>query len=326
MAPPKDFIQRHLADTLESVDFLLDVERLQKGKVRDIFTKNGQRIMVATDRQSAFDRILAAVPFKGQVLNRISQFWFEQTQDICPNHFVAMPDPNVTIAKNAKVFPIEVVVRGFLTGSTDTAVWTHYRDGVRDFCGVRLPDGMKKNDAFPKPIITPTTKDKDHDKPICKDEIIAQGRATAQQWDEICDKALRIFKRGQEICAENGLILVDTKFEFGLDENGKIMLVDEVLTPDSSRFWLQETFDERIASGQEPDNFDKEFLRLWFVEHCDPYRDKVLPKAPEDLIVELSSRYIWAFEKITGQSFHPTLGDPTLLARIEKNLQRFFEK
>jgi len=279
MTPSKDFIQTHLADTLKEVELILDAKRIHHGKVRDTFEIKGKRLLITTDRQSAFDRILAAVPFKGQVLNLTSAFWFEQTKDIINNHMIAIPDNNVMIVKSAKVFPVEVVVRGFLTGSTDTSIWVNYQKGIRDFNGTVLPDGLKKNYAFDKPIITPTTKSDEHDKPITSEEIIDQGLVSKEKWDYIQQKALEVFQRGSEICKKNGFILVDTKFEFGEDEDGNIMLIDEVLTPDSSRFWLSDGYKEKIAKNEEPQNFDKEFLRLWFVDHCDPYNDKTLPKA-----------------------------------------------
>jgi len=324
MTPSKSFIQTHLSNTLTEIELLLDAERKYKGKVRDTFKIENNRILIATDRQSAFDRVLAAVPFKGQVLNNISKFWFEKTKDIVKNHLIATPDPNVMVVKTAEVFPVEVIVRGFLTGSTDTSAWVNYNNGIRDFCGVTLPEGMKKNEPFKNPIITPTTKDKDHDRLISPAEIIAEKRMSQEEWEEVADIALKLFARGTEICKKSGLILVDTKFEFGKDKDGNIMLIDEVLTPDSSRFWLSETFKEKIAQGQEPDNIDKEFLRLWFAKHCDPYNDKVLPDAPADLVIELSLRYILSFEKITGEAFVPILGNPTILSRIEKNLKKYF--
>ena len=318
----RNLIRENLKNTVEQIPEILGKPRKFRGKVRDIFDAGDKLILIATDRQSAFDRILASVPFKSQVLNQISKFWFDATADICKNHLISTPDPAVAVVEKAEVFPVEVVVRQFLTGSTDTSAWVNYKNGVRDFCGIRLPENLKKNDKFESPIITPTTKDKNHDRPISAAEIIAEGRASEKEWEEISEKALKIFARGAEIFAKNGLILVDTKFEFGKNSRGEIILIDEVLTPDSSRFWLAETFAEKISKNLEPESFDKEFLRLWFVENCDPYRDKVLPAAPPDLIVELSARYIFAFEKITGKNFVPNLENS--LVRLEKNLRGFF--
>lgn len=325
MAPSDDFIKLHLSDTLTEVELLFDAKRIHHGKVRDTFKIGNKRLLVTTDRQSAFDRVLASVPFKGQVLNKISEFWFNNTKDIVKNHMIAVPDGNVMVVKPAKVFPVEVIVRDFLTGSTDTSVWINYKNGVRDFCGIKLPDGLKKNHQFEKPILTPTTKSDEHDKSISAKEIIEDGLVEKEKWDKIADYAIKIFERGKQICKKGGLILVDTKFEFGEDENGEIMVVDEMLTPDSSRFWLAKDYKERIANGEEPRNIDKEFLRLWFVEHCDPYNDKILPKAPDELVIELAKRYIKAFEMITGEIFVPEIGEPTALARIEKNLKKYFD-
>lgn len=326
MPPPADFIRNHISDTLTQVELLFDAKRIYHGKVRDTFEINGELVIITTDRQSAFDRILADVPFKGQVLNLISAFWFNQTKDIVPNHMIAIPDANAMVVKKAKVFPVEVVVRGYLTGSTDTSAWVNYNKGVRDFCGVQLPENMIKNQKFAEPIITPTTKEETHDRQISAKEIIQTGLVPADKWNKIADYALAVFKHAEKVAQKNGFILVDTKFEFGEDEDGNIMLVDEALTPDSSRYWLADTYEERMKNGEEPDSFDKEFLRLWFVEHCDPYNDKILPKAPPELVIELSRRYIEAYEKITGEYFEPALGSPTALARIEKNLGKYFGK
>ena len=320
----EEFLQKHLGDAVEKVD-LKKYKKIHSGKVRDTFEKGGARIIVTTDRQSAFDRILAAVPFKGQVLNRLSAFWFEKMADISAHHLIAVPDGAVSICRPAKVFPVEFIARGFLTGSTDTSVWKNYENGVRKYCGVDLPDGMRKNEKFEMPIITPTTKpETGHDELISPAEIIARKLMTADEWTEVSEKALKIFKRGQKIAAEKGLILVDTKFEFGRDaETGEIVLVDEVLTPDSSRFWKAETYKSRFAAGAEPESFDKEFLRLWFVENCDPYADETLPDAPPALIAKLAKKYIDAFEMITGDDFVPELGGNK---RIEKNLDAYFAK
>ncbi|MFH0820736.1 MAG: phosphoribosylaminoimidazolesuccinocarboxamide synthase [Candidatus Peregrinibacteria bacterium] len=298
-------------------------ERVYKGKVRDMYVKNGQRFFVATDRQSAFDRILAAIPFKGAVLNQFSKFWFEKTADIVPNHMIASPDPNVMVMKTVKIFPIEVVIRGYITGTTDTSAWMSYSKGERVFCGIKLPEGLKKNQKFDTPILTPTTKEEKHDEKISRDEIISRGIVPEAKWAKIEEYALKIFTRGQEIAKSKGYILVDTKYEFGEDEAGNIVLADEVHTPDSSRYWVAATYQERIAKGQEPENFEKEFLRLWFKEHCDPYKDKVLPPAPDELVEELSSRYIDIYEKITGQTFEYHADEP-IHARIQTNLDKYF--
>jgi phosphoribosylaminoimidazole-succinocarboxamide synthase len=274
-----------------------------EGKVRDTYDLGDKIILITTDRQSAFDRVLAAVPFKGQVLNLTSAWWFEKTEHIIPNHVIVIPDPNVTIAKKCDVFPIEFVVRGYITGTTSTSLWTQYNSGVRHYCGIQFIEGLRKNQRLATPLLTPTTKDKDHDRPISPAEIIAEGWMTQADWDEASAAALKLFEFGTQTAAEHGLILVDTKYEMGRDAEGRIVLVDEIHTPDSSRYWLAADYEARFAANKEPDNIDKEFLRLWFKDHCDPYNDLVLPKAPDDLIVTLSSRYIQLYEMITGQSF-----------------------
>jgi len=273
------------------------------GKVRDTYDLGDRLLLITTDRQSAFDRILAAIPFKGQVLNQVSQYWFEHTKDIVPNHMLSVPDPNVMIGKKCTVFPVEFVVRGFLSGVTSTSAWMAYQAGERNFCGNILPEGMVKNQAFVEPIITPTTKSDLHDEKISATEIVTRGLMSQADWDTCAQYTLALFKRGQALAQQHGLILVDTKYEFGKLPDGTITLLDEVHTPDSSRYWLASTYADRLANGQEPENIDKEFLRLWFMEHCDPYKDEVLPPAPEELVVELSARYIQLFEMITGQEF-----------------------
>ena len=291
------------------------------GKVRDTYeTDDGRLLLVTTDRQSGFDRLLGAIPFKGQVLNRTSLYWFEQTRGIVGNHVISSPHANALIARKCTVLPIEFVVRGYMTGSTDTAIWTQYQKGVRNYCGHALPEGMKKNERLAKNIITPTTKEATHDRPVTPDEIISEGWLTAKQWEFTSAKTLELFAFGQKIAASRGLILVDTKYEFGVTNDGKILLVDEIHTPDSSRYWLANSYAERLAAGQEPNMIDKEFFRLWFRERCDPYKDAVLPTPPDDLIAELAARYIQLFEKITGAAFAPDLRplEATVLASLAK--------
>lgn len=273
------------------------------GKVRDVYETADHAVLVTTDRLSAFDRLLAVVPFKGAVLNGTSAYWFETTRHIIPNAVVAVPHPNVTVARKCTPFRIEFVVRGYLTGTTSTSIWVHYAAGARAYCGHALPDGMRKNQALPAVICTPTTKDDLHDRPISGDEIVAEGWMTAADWAYTEAKALELFAHGQAVAASRGLILVDTKYEFGKDASGTITLIDEVHTPDSSRYWLADTYAARFAEGKEPENIDKEFLRKWYREQCDPYADAVLPAAPRDLVVELSRRYITLYEKITGKAF-----------------------
>lgn len=292
------------------------------GKVRDMYEQPDRLILITTDRHSSFDRIIAHIPWKGQVLNQISAWWFERTKDIVPNHMIAVPDPNVTIGKKMRTVPIEAVVRGYLTGVTDTAIWTRYSNGERTFGGARLLDGMKKNAKLSEPIFDPTTKEEKHDRTLTAEELVVEGFVTKEMFDRVRETAIALFERGQEVAAEQGLILVDTKYEFGYDDSpageGKLMLIDEIHTPDSSRFWQLDTYEERLQKGEEPQHFDKEFLRLWFREHCDPYKDAVLPEAPRELVEELSRRYIQMYEQITGEKF--VKGETPVIGRIARNL------
>lgn len=310
-------IKEQINHTLKGTDLALG--KKYKGKVRDVYVTEDKVFLISTDRQSAFDRNLANIPFKGQVLTQTSAFWFEQTKDIIQNHVIEIPDPNIVVCKKLTVFPIEMVIRGYITGVTGTSAWTAYEKGEREFCGNTLPEGLKKNQKFEKPIITPTTKSDEHDEKISGEEIVKRNLMTQEEWDFVSDKTQKLFQRGTEIAEKNGLILVDTKYEFGYDNEGNIYLIDEIHTPDSSRFWIKETYEEKIKNEQEPENIDKEFLRLWFKEHCDPYNDETLPKAPEKLVIELSKRYIKLYEMITGNVFKAEPGD--IKERIENNLK-----
>ena len=303
-------------------DTNLDFLSLKKaGKVRDIYDQGDKLILIATDRHSSFDRIIAHVPWKGQVLNQLSAWWFEKTKDIIGNHVLAIPDPNVTVAKKLTLVPIEAVVRGYLTGVTDTSIWTRYSSGNRDFGGLVLPQGMKKNQALPNPIFDPTTKEDTHDRALTRGAMIAEGFITAELFERVKEAALAIFARGQEIAARRKLILVDTKYEFGLDENDRLCLIDEIHTPNSSRFWQRTSYEGRVNKGEEPEYFDKEFLRIWFKAHCDPYKDEKLPDAPVQLIEELSRRYIQMYEQTTGELF--VRGETPIGSRIERNLKSY---
>ncbi len=315
----KDRIQAGLNNTLTETSFPGVSKRT--GKVRDQYNLGDRVVLITTDRQSAFDRVLASVPLKGQVLNLTSAWWFEQTKYIIPNHVIDVPDPNATLVKKCEVFPIEFVVRGYITGSTGTALWTVYNNGDREYCGNALPEGLMKNQKLNANMLTPTTKEEHHDRPIAPHEIVSEGWMSQKNWDYCSQKALALFSFGQKKAAENGMILVDTKYEMGRDADGTIRLIDEIHTPDSSRYWLAKTYDERMAVGQEPQNIDKEFLRLWFVDNCDPYNDKTLPEAPEELVVELSSRYIYLYETITGGVFPFPDVDKPVHERIIENLK-----
>jgi phosphoribosylaminoimidazole-succinocarboxamide synthase len=289
------------------------------GKVRDIYEQSSKLVLITTDRHSSFDRIIAHIPWKGQVLNQVSAWWFERTKDLVPNHVLSVPDPNVTIARKYSPLPVEAVVRGYLTGVTDTAAWTRYSAGQRNIGGVRLPEGMHKNQKLPHPLFDPTTKEATHDRVLTPEQMISEGFIKPEMFERVKATALALFARGQELAARNGLLLVDTKYEFGTDEAGSLVLIDEIHTPDSSRYWQIDSYATRFAAGEEPEYFDKEFLRLWFKEHCDPYRDVALPPAPPDLVQELSRRYIAMYDQITGTQFHH--GETPILPRIERNLR-----
>ncbi len=292
-------------------------QRLE-GKVRDIYVVHGQRVLITTDRVSAFDRVLGVVPFKGQVLNQLSAWWFEQTRDVVANHVIAVPDPNVTLAREAQSLPVEVIVRGYITGVTSTSLWTLYSQGVPRPYGLDLPPGLRKNDPLPEPVITPTTKATGgaHDERLTSEEVVARGLVAPDLWEEIQRAALAIFRRGQEVARRAGLILVDTKYEFGLID-GRPALIDEVHTPDSSRYWVAESYEALRGSDREPENFDKEFLRLWFVQQG--YRgDGPPPAMPPEFIAQVAQRYIAAYERLTGCEFIP--GEQPAAARIARAL------
>lgn len=307
-----------MADVLKGTDFDF-LGPKYTGKVRDVYDRGDTLVLVTTDRHSSFDRIIAHIPHKGQVLNQLSAWWCSQTADIVPNHIVAVPDPNVTIGRKCTALPIEAVVRGYITGVTDTSLWTHYQKGKRDFGNFQLPDGMKKNQQLPRPVFTPSTKEATHDRTLSPQEIVAEGIMKEEDVDMVENVALALYERGAQRAREQGLILVDTKYEFGYDADGTLTLIDEIHTPDSSRYWQLDSYDERMEKGEEPQYFDKEFLRLWFKEHSDPYNDAVLPEAPQELVDELSRRYIRMYEQITGEGFKP--GEEPVLARIERNLR-----
>ena len=297
-----------------------------KGKVRDNYDlADGRRIIIASDRLSAFDRILAAIPYKGEVLTQTARFWFEATKDICPNHVLEYPDPNVVVSRRLDILPVEIVVRDYLAGTTGTSILTLYKKGEREMYGIRLPDGLRDNERLPHPIITPTSKADygGHDEPLSAQEIVTNGILTAEQWSILETYALSLFARGQEIAATRGLILVDTKYEFGTDARGHIVLADEIHTPDSSRYWLASSYQERFERGEKPESFDKDFVRNWVASRCDPYKDEI-PEIPEELILDTAEVYIHAFETITGQTFKLPETDEPVLDRIRRNLASYF--
>lgn len=297
-----------------------------RGKVRENYDlPDGKRIIISTDRLSAFDRILTCIPYKGQVLTQTARYWFEKTADICPNHVIDYPDPAVVVGQRLDILPVEIVVRGYLAGTTGTSILTLYKKGERSMYGVMLPDGMRDNQKLPTPIITPTSKafDGGHDEPLTPGQIVSEGLLTQAQWDTLATYALALFARGQQLAAERGLILVDTKYEFGTDATGRIVLADEIHTPDSSRYWIASSYPAAFEAGTRPESFDKDFVRAWVGERCDPYKDEI-PEIPASLIEETSRVYIRAYEAITGERFVPDDTGATPLDRVRANLAGYF--
>lgn len=302
---------------IKTVD-LKGLGKKYQGKVRDYYIAGGKRVIATTDRISAFDVILGFIPGKGAVLNQLSAFWFERTSDIVPNHLISVPHPNISVVKNVKLIPIEMVVRGYISGVTNTSIWGSYQIGERVIYGIKFPDGLKKNQKLKTPVITPTTKaESGHDERLTEKEIIARKIVTTAVWQQMKKAALELFDFGTKICGRAGIILVDTKYEFGIDENGKLMLIDEIHTPDSSRFWIKKTYKARFAKGLEPENFDKEFLRLWYAKRGYTGDGKP-PKMPLALANAVSKRYIQIYKKITGKKVKFDREIPT--AQIKKSL------
>jgi phosphoribosylaminoimidazole-succinocarboxamide synthase len=299
-----------------------------RGKVRENYDlRDGSRVLIATDRISAFDRNIAVIPLKGQVLTQTARFWFEATKHICANHVIEYPDPNVLVCKRLSMMPVEIVVRDYLAGTTSTSILQMYKKGKREMYGHRFKEGLRDNEKLPETIITPTTKAEqgDHDAPLSADEIVSRKLLTEQQWREVSDKALALFACGRETAARRGLILVDTKYEFGFDEKGGIVLADEVHTPDSSRYWLSATYAQRLAEGKPPDTLDKDFVRRWVSERCDPYKDPI-PQIPAEVILQAAAKYVEVYEQLTGQEL--ALPDLSVapLQRIRGNLKKYFDK
>ena len=295
------------------------------GKVRDCYDIDSERrLLIATDRISAFDKILAVIPWKGQVLTQLARYWFEKTEDISKNHVLGYPDPNVVLGRKLTILPVEIVVRGYLAGTTSTSILTQYRKGLRQMYGHRLPDGLRPNQALPQPIITPTSKafDGGHDEPLTADEIVRTGFLTKSQWDQVSQTAIALFARGQKMAADRGLILVDTKYEFGTDRDGNILLADEIHTPDSSRYWIAQGYENALKNGTRPPSFDKDVIRAWVVDRCDPYKARI-PNIPLEMIEKTSRVYIDAYEAISGRPFVPDTSGATTLDRIRANLRPY---
>jgi phosphoribosylaminoimidazole-succinocarboxamide synthase len=313
-----DIIKNQIKFNLDKTEF--NIGKKIDGKVRDNYLLGDKRVIVTTDRISAFDRVLCTIPFKGQVLNQTSAFWFENTKHIVKNHIIDIPDPNVTIGKECKLIPVEMVVRGYLTGVTKTSAWYNYQKGVRDFCGNKLPEGLKKDQKFAMPIITPSTKAEKglHDESISGEEVVKRGLVNQEIYDKMAKAAIELYKFGNELVSRNNLILVDTKYEFGLDPDGNLTLIDEIHTPDSSRYWIKNSYEERFSMGQDPQKLDKEYVRQWLAE-MGFLGDGEIPLIPDDVKIEAAQRYITAYEMITGQKFNAVVGD--ILTRITNNLE-----
>jgi phosphoribosylaminoimidazole-succinocarboxamide synthase len=318
-----DTLRRALAHPLAATDFPT-LGKKYEGKVRDNYTlADGRRVLVTTDRISAFDHVLGTLPLKGQVLNFVAAWWFEKTRHLAPNHVLGVPDPNVLVARECEPLPVEMVVRAYLTGTTSTSIWVHYERGARTFCGHALPDGLRKHERLPELLLTPSTKAAhgDHDVSASRAEILALTGMPPAEFDRAAELAMALFREGQRICAERGLILVDTKYELGKTPEGEIVVIDEIHTPDSSRFWYQKSYEERFAAGRDPESFDKEYVRRWLVEHG--FRGEgPIPPIPDDVKIEAVLRYIEAVEQITGEPFVPNLEEPQ--ERLRRNLAPLF--
>jgi phosphoribosylaminoimidazole-succinocarboxamide synthase len=313
----KSTVARALQSPLEHTD--LPLGEKYEGKVRDNYVDGERRIIVTTDRISAFDRVLGTLPLKGQILNHVAHFWFQHTKHLVENHVLEVPDPNVIVARQCELLPVEMVVRAYLTGTTDTSIWVHYERGARNFCGHPLPDGLRQHERLPEVIVTPSTKAEKgaHDVSASKSEILELTQMPQEEFDTAERLALTLFREGQRHCAERGLILVDTKYEFGKTRDGRIVVIDEIHTPDSSRFWFSESYQQRFSKGEAPESFDKEYVRRFLAEQG--FRgDGELPMIPDEVKVEAILRYIEAVERITGENFVPNLEEPQ--ARIRRNL------
>ena len=314
-------LRQQLRATLDATPWeTLEGRTLERydGKVRDCYIdrERGERIIVVTDRLSAFDAVVGTIPSKGQVLNQLAQFWFEQTAHIAPNHMLRVPDPNVMVARECQPLPVELVMRAYLTGVTSTSIWKAYEKGDRTFCGHALPEGMRKNERLPQPILTPSTKAAkgDHDISVSKAELLAMGRIDPAVFDRAAEIAATLFAAGQRHAASRGLILADTKYEMGLAEDGTIVVIDEIHTPDSSRYWYADDYEARLAAGEEPRSLDKEYVRRWLASEAKWSGDGPAPVMPDEVRLEAARRYIASYELVTGKPFVPDTREP--IARI----------
>ena len=315
----REILTRQLDNTLSSTDLSLGDK--YEGKVRDCYVHDDTRVIVVTDRLSAFDRVVGTIPFKGQVLNQMAQYWFQLTEHIAPNHVISVPDPNVMVVHECTPLRAEFVMRSYLTGVTSTSIWRQYSQGVREYCGHRLPDGMRKNEPLARPLLTPSTKAPkgDHDVSVSRDQLIEMGHIEPSHFERGAEIAEALFAFGQRKAAERGLILVDTKYEMGISPSGEIVVIDEIHTPDSSRYWYADDYEERLKRGEEPRSLDKEYVRRWFAETHDYRGDGEAPQMTDEVRVEAAARYIANYELITAQSFEPDTVAPA--QRIERNLQ-----
>jgi phosphoribosylaminoimidazole-succinocarboxamide synthase len=304
--------------TLQHTD-LAGLGARDEGKVRDSYVQDGQRTIVVTDRVSAFDIVVGTLPLKGQVLNQVAAFWFERTRDVAPNHLIDVPDPCVSRVRNCRPLPVEFVYRGYLTGSTSTSIWTAYERGDREYCGHGLPEGMRRHEPLPEPLLTPTTKaDRgDHDEPASRAQLIERGAIDEAIFDGAAEMCGRLFAEGQRFAATRGLILVDTKYEIGLDDAGELVVIDEIHTPDSSRYWYREAYERAMREGHDPEALDKEYVRRWLREQGYAGNGPP-PTLPDDVRCEAARRYIEAYEQVTGLAFVPDTEDA--LPRIRRNL------
>ena len=319
MPVSSELLRELCSRTLDRTNFSGLGERIE-GKVRDSYVEEKRRTIIVSDRVSCFDVVVGTIPLKGQVLNQMAAFWFEKTRELAPNHLISVPDPSVSIVRELRIQPVEFVTRAYLTGVTSTSIWTAYAKGAREYCGHRLPDGLAKHEKLPQALVTPTTKAErgEHDELTSRAEIVRRGVMSAELYDRAEALALKLFAAGSAWAANRGLILVDTKYEFGLDDEGKLVVADEIHTPDSSRYWHLEPYAQNLATGADPKALDKEYVRRWFVSERGYKGDGPPPPMPDDVRVEAARRYIESFEQISGREFVPDMTEP--IARIKRNL------
>lgn len=314
-----EIINDQLEHTLVGTD-LPDLGKRSLGKVRDSYVDGGSRALVVSDRLSAFDTVVGTIPFKGQVHNQLTQYWFEESADIAPNHLVSVPDPSCMIVRECRPLAAEFVMRAYLTGVTSTSIWGAYESGAREFCGHQLPDGMRKNEKLPEALFTPSSRAAGSERavPVAPAQLVTQGLCTEEQLAQAADMVAALFAFGQERAAERGLILVDSTYELGVAASGELIVIDEIHTPDSSRFWYADSYEARFASGEEPESLDREFVRRWLIEGAGFDGRGEPPDLPDDIRVEAARRYIATYELITGRQFVPDTDEP--LERIARNL------